>query len=99
MPITGGSNIIVNGNFESGPTVGWNVLSCSSSCYAEIMTSTSCLGGSDWCYNNACTPATNIQYIEQYFPTSIGVTYNVSFWLLKGGGGVGSGMNMVVNIL
>ena len=95
---TGGSNLLVNGNFENGSSVGWQVLSCSSSCYATVQTSTTCQGGSGWCYNNACTPSTNIQFIEQYFPTTIGMTYNVSFWLLKAGGGVGSGTNIFVNI-
>ena len=99
VPSTGGSNILINGNFESGPSVGWQVLSCSSSCYAVIATSVKCLGGSGSCYNNACTPTTNIQFVEQYFTTTIGATYNISYWLLKGGAGVGSGTNMFANIL
>lgn len=98
VPSTGGSNLLVNGNFESGASVGWKVMSCSSACYAQIAVSTKCLGGSGSCYNNACTPTTNIQFVEQYFSTTIGVTYNITFWLLKDGGGVGSGTNMFVNI-
>lgn len=93
-----GLNSIINGNFENGSSIGWNVLSCSSSCYASITTSSTCLGGSGWCYNNACTPSTNIQFLEQYFTTAIGATYNITFWLLKSGGGVGSGTFMSVNV-
>ena len=93
-----GTNLLRNGNFENGSSTGWNGSPCSSSCSADIITSTSCLGGSGRCYNNACTPATNIQFLEQYFTTTIGMTYNITFWLLRGGSGISSGTVMLVNV-
>ncbi|UJR19589.1 hypothetical protein I4U23_022724 [Adineta vaga] len=92
-----GTNLLLNGNFESGSSVGWNLYSCSSACSASIISSTSCEGGSGTCYHNDCTPSSNIQFLEQYFTTTIGVTYNVTFSVLKGGSGLGSGTAMYVN--
>lgn len=99
--VNGGAatNLLTNGNFESGAAVGWKIFSCASTCSASIKTSTSCLSGSGWCYNNDCTPSSNIQFLEQYFTTTVGATYNFTFWALKGGSGVGSGTAMYVNIL
>jgi len=94
-----GANLLINGNFETGSSVGWQIFACDNSCSAVVKTSTKCLSGSGWCYNNACTPTTNIQFLEQYFATTIGVTYNITFWILKGGPGVGSGIAMYVNVL
>ena len=98
VPIAGGTNTLINGNFETGTSVGWQILSCNSGCFATIVASSTCLGGSGWCYNNACTPATNIQFIEQYFATTNGAVYNVTYWLRKGGSGLGAGTGMYVNV-
>ena len=95
----GGPNLLLNGNFESGASVGWKVFSCSSACSASVKTSTDCQGSTGWCYNNACTPTTNIQFLEQYFTTVVGVTYTVTYGVTKGGPGVGSGTVMYVNVL
>ena len=94
-----GTNLLLNGDFESGPSVGWVMYSCSSTCSASIVSSTNCEGGYGSCYHNLCTPATNIQFLEQYFTTTVGVTYNVTFSVLKGGSGLGSGTAMYVNVI
>ncbi|CAF1608901.1 unnamed protein product [Adineta ricciae] len=94
-----GTNLLLNGDFESGPSVGWVIYSCSSTCSASIISSTNCEGGYGSCYHNLCTPSTNIQFLEQYFTTTIGATYNVTFSVLKGGSGLGSGTAMYVNVI
>ncbi|CAF1249518.1 unnamed protein product [Adineta ricciae] len=94
-----GTNLLLNGDFENGSSVGWAMYSCSSTCSASIISSTNCDGGSGSCYNNQCTPSTNIQFLEQYFITNIGTNYNVSFSVLKGGSGLGSGTVMHVNAI
>ncbi|CAF1596465.1 unnamed protein product [Adineta ricciae] len=94
-----GTNLLLNGDFESGPSVGWMMYSCSSTCSASIVSSTNCEGGYGSCYHNLCTPSANIQFLEQYFTTTVGVTYNVTFSVLKGGSGLGSGTAMYVNVI
>ncbi|CAM4763220.1 unnamed protein product [Rotaria magnacalcarata] len=91
-------NLINNTAFESGPSVGWNVYSCGSSCASSIINSIDCLGGSGWCYENSCADTTNLQFLEQSFDTVVGVTYNINYWLLRGGSGVSTGIQMYVNI-
>ncbi|CAF4850886.1 unnamed protein product, partial [Rotaria socialis] len=91
-------NLIDNSAFESGPSVGWNVHSCGSSCVSSIMNSGDCLGGSGWCYENSCADTTNLQFLEQSFDTVVGVTYNINYWLLRGGSGVATGIQMYVNM-
>lgn len=93
------SNLLLNGDFESGPNVGWQTYTCASSCAASINSSSTCLGGSGFCYNNKCTPSSNKQFLEQSFNTTIGLTYNITAWLLKGGSGVGPGTGLYINIL
>ncbi|CAM4969780.1 unnamed protein product [Rotaria socialis] len=91
-------NLIDNSAFESGPSVGWNVHSCGSSCVSSIMNSGDCLGGSGWCYENSCADTANLQFLEQSFDTVVGVTYNINYWLLRGGSGVATGIQMYVNM-
>ncbi|CAF2099494.1 unnamed protein product [Rotaria magnacalcarata] len=93
-----GTNLLVNGDFESGASVGWQLHSCSGSCNDSIITSTMCMGGSGNCYNNSCQPISNVQLIDQSFNTNIGTTYNVTFYILKSGSGVGPGISMYANI-
>ncbi|CAF1422284.1 unnamed protein product [Rotaria magnacalcarata] len=93
-----GTNLLVNGDFESGASVGWQLHSCSGSCNGSIITSTMCIGGSGNCYNNPCQPISNLQLIDQSFNTNIGTTYNVTFYVLKSGSGVGPGISMYANI-
>lgn len=93
-----GTNLIHNGNFENSSSSDWLVYSCSSACSAAITASTACTGGTGRCYHNDCTPATNIQFLEQHFTTVVGVTYNITFMALKGGSGLGSGTAMFVNV-
>lgn len=93
-----GTNLVSNWNFESGASVGWSVFSCGGSCSATISSSNKCQGGSGFCYNNACTPATNMQFLQQSINTTVGTTYNVTFSVLKGGSGNGPGTGMYVNM-
>lgn len=91
-------NRLVNGNFETGSAIGWELYSCASACTAAVITSSRCFNSTGSCYNNDCVPSTNIQFLEQSFNTTVGVMYTVTFELLKGGSGLGSGTVLDVNI-
>lgn len=93
-----GTNLLMNGNFESGPSIGWHLYSCSGACSGSIAASGSCVGNSGWCYSNLCGQNGNIQFLEQFFDVTAGVTYILSFAVRNGSPGTGSGTAMNVNI-
>lgn len=97
---TGGSssNLLLNGDFESGPSVGWYYYSCLNTCSAGLTTSSTCYHNGGQCYHNECDPATNKQFVEQPFTTTIGTMYTIRFCVLKGGSGVGPGIDLYANV-
>jgi hypothetical protein len=73
------SQMLINGGFENGSLVGWQVL-CSSSCggFAGSLSTTSCHTGS-YCYTNGCFGG--LDFLRQTFTSTIGHIYTLSFWI------------------
>jgi hypothetical protein len=95
----GGSNLLVNGGFESGPLdesvpSGWTYLNEFEATFSGVVAdnSTSPPGphGGAYYYYDGSVQAYDV--ITQQIPTTIGGTYNISFWLCDDGGDDG-GLN------
>jgi hypothetical protein len=81
------SELLVNGGFENGSLIGWQVLCSSVNCGASggvLVSSLSslCHMGS-YCYEGACQG--NYDYLRQSFPITIAHIYTISFWLYTDG--------------
>ena len=112
MTTGGGANLVTNGDFEAGPVgssapTGWTYLNTFGATYGGQVYSGCGVGGSN-CYYDGAVQA--YDSITQAISTTIGQTYDVSFWLndssslstfsalsTNGGTGVGgNGVNLVV---
>jgi hypothetical protein len=73
------SEMLINGGFENGSLVGWQVL-CSSNCggFAGSLSTTSCNTGS-YCYADGCKMG--VEFLRQTFTSTIGHIYTLSFWI------------------
>jgi hypothetical protein len=70
------SEMLINGDFDNGTLIGWQLL-CGSSCIGNLG-STSC-HSTPFCYHNGCQGATD--FIRQPFIVTIGYVYRVTFWI------------------
>jgi hypothetical protein len=74
------SEMLINGGFENGSLVGWQVL-CSSNCggaSSGSLSTTSCNTGS-YCYTDGCK--NGLDFVRQLFTATIGHIYTLSFWI------------------
>ena len=71
------SEMLMNGNFDNGNLVGWQLI-CNSTCMGSVISSSSCQSAS-YCYHNGCQGATD--FIRQPFVVTIGYVYRLSFWM------------------
>lgn len=78
------SEILVNGGFENGSLIGWQVACSSLNCGGTggILVQTSCHTGS-YCYEGACQGA--YDFLRQSFSVTAGRVYMLSFWLYTDG--------------
>ncbi|CAF0861428.1 unnamed protein product [Adineta steineri] len=76
--------MLVNGNFQTGTLIGWQVLCSNTNCGGTggSLVQTTCHTGS-FCYKGAC--AGNYDYLRQSFPITIGHIYALSFWVYTDG--------------
>lgn len=90
MTTGGGSNLVVNGGFESGPLgssapTGWTYLNIFGASAGGIVSSLSgCAHTGINCYGDGAVQA--YDSITQAIITVVGQTYNVDFWLNENGG-------------
>ena len=79
------SEMLVNGNFESGTLMGWQVqCSASNACSGsggQLSTST-CYSGT-YCYDGECIG--KYDFLRQAFLVTAGHSYTLSFWLKSDG--------------
>lgn len=83
MTTGGGANLVTNGDFEAGPVgssapTGWTYLNSFGATYGGQVNS-GCGVGSSNCYYDGAVQA--YDSITQAIATTIGQTYDVSFWL------------------
>ncbi len=73
------SEMLTNGDFESGNLSGWELL-CISGCAGTqgIVTNSNCHTGL-YCYRDACTG--HYDFLRQTFITTMGHIYTLSFWI------------------
>lgn len=74
------SEMLINGGFENGTLIGWQVL-CTSGCSGStgnITASASCQTGS-YCYHDGCKGSTD--FVRQVFTVTMGDVYTLSFWI------------------
>jgi hypothetical protein len=73
------SQMLINGGFENGSLIGWQVL-CTSNCgsLSGSISTTSCNTGL-YCYTDGCV--NGIDFLRQTFTTNIGDIYTLSFWM------------------
>ena len=74
------SEMLVNGNFENGTLVGWEVqCSATNGCPGSggQLSTSSCHGGT-YCYQGDCG---NFDFLRQAFLATAGHKYTLSFWL------------------
>ncbi|CAF3707319.1 unnamed protein product [Rotaria sp. Silwood1] len=78
------AEMLVNGGFENGSLVGWQVLCSSIICgtTAGNITQSNCHTGS-YCYEGACQNA--YDFLRQTFSVTSGHVYILSFWLYTNG--------------
>ena len=79
------SEMLINGNFETGTLIGWQVLCSSQNCGTSngtIAFPPSCHTGS-YCYEGGCRGA--YDFLRQTFIVTIGDVYTLSFWLYTDG--------------
>ena len=100
------TELLVNGGFETGSYSSWIYCNPSSSSAAGTIESTS----SHFTYNSYTYAAHsgsyyyldgavgNADYLSQIFPTTIGDTYNISFWMLNQGSGSSSSADILLTI-
>jgi len=84
----GGSNLLVNGNFESGPVgaqapAGWTYLNTFGATFGGVVTAGGVCGAGNTCYSDGAVQA--YDSITQAITTSIGSVYNISFSLSDNG--------------
>ena len=73
------SEMLINGNFESGSLNGWQVI-CNSTCPSTSGTiSNSGCRSSTYCYIDECK--NGIEFLQQGFSITAGYTYTLSFWV------------------
>ncbi|CAF0979971.1 unnamed protein product [Rotaria sp. Silwood1] len=84
--------LLKNPGFENSTTTatGW-VQWCTNMCSGHsgvINSGTGCyLSTTGNCFMDNCYASTGIDFLGQSFPTTIGYTYKISFWLILGGSG------------
>lgn len=78
------TEMIINGDFESGSLNGWQTLCSSTNCGGTggVLSTTSCYSGS-YCYEGACQGA--YDFLRQSFPVVLGHVYTLSFWIYTDG--------------
>ncbi|CAF1025201.1 unnamed protein product [Adineta steineri] len=76
--------MLVNGNFENGTLIGWQILCSSNNCggTGSSIVQTTCHTDS-FCYEGTC--AGNYDYLRQSFSITIGHIYTLSFWVYTDG--------------
>ncbi|CAF1105199.1 unnamed protein product [Adineta steineri] len=76
--------MLVNGNFENGTLIGWQILCSNNNCggTGSSIVNTPCHTGS-FCYEGTC--AGNYDYLRQSFSITIGHIYTLSFWVYTDG--------------
>ncbi|CAF1484915.1 unnamed protein product [Rotaria sordida] len=83
--------LLKNPSFENSTTTATNwVQWCTSTCSGHpgvITSGTKCYLSTGNCFMDNCYALTGIDFLGQSFPTIIGHTYTVSFWLVLGGSG------------
>ena len=98
--------LLGNGGFETGTFPSWTYCSPSGVTASGVLEKTS----DNFVYNSATYAAHSgiyyyldgaaggSDYLSQMFPTIIGETYNISFWLFNSGGGSNSNFNIILSI-
>ncbi len=78
------SEMLVNGGFENGTLIGWQVICSSINCGGTggTIVQSPCYSGS-YCYEGACQGA--YDFLHQSFNVTIGHVYLLSFWLYTDG--------------
>ncbi|CAF1170702.1 unnamed protein product [Rotaria sp. Silwood1] len=78
------AEMLVNGGFENGSLVGWQMLCSNNNCGLTVgnITQSNCHTGS-YCYEGACQNA--YDFLRQTFPVISGHVYILSFWLYTDG--------------
>ena len=91
-------SLLVNGNFNLGNFIGWNFQSCTTSCSVNpgIFNSSDCYQGACFVVPEDCE---NYQLIQQFFLTTIGQIYKVSFRIKCAGSGGSNEVDIKVAIV
>ncbi|CAF1500214.1 unnamed protein product [Rotaria sp. Silwood1] len=78
------AEMLVNGGFENGSLVGWQMLCSNNNCGLTVgnITQSNCHTGS-YCYEGACQNA--YDFLRQTFSVTSGHVYILSFWLYTNG--------------
>jgi hypothetical protein len=78
------SEMLINGDFENGTLIGWQVLCTLTNCGGTggALTMSSCHSGS-YCYVGACTGA--YDFLHQTFSAITDHIYTLQFWLYTDG--------------
>jgi len=78
------TSLLVNGDFEAGSLIGWQVACSSVNCGGTggVLDTTSCYAGS-YCYKGACIGA--YDFLRQSFNVVAGHVYRLSFWIMTNG--------------